>query len=1036
MAGLRLLQINGQRARLVMSQLRKVLCDEDIDILLLQEPYCFKGEIAGFSGLRIMKSDDEECMASIVVCNPDISVTMIASLATSHGVCVAVDWNGTTTYLVSLYCQASHPIQEYLDYIERVNNMFGNQRLVFAMDSNAKSTLWYEDTTDDKGRDLVELIAQTRLACINLPERLKTFSSSNGESNIDLTLASASVDRDIANWEVHESWTTSDHRAITFDIRKGAEASGQDYVSRRYNIKKMNWELYDDFVRRRLNRNGRADINRLNAEDQAKSLQEIMLGACQIAAPPKRKIPLCVPWWNAELTTLRRETIAARKDYQKARRERWSENDLTTQKEFMKRKMNIYKTAIHRAKLDSWKRFIQEQGNRDPWKTVYKIVTRKSNTGDVISSVNVDGVETTNWKETVTAILDSLIVSSNDNDLSEEQLVIAAENDRYTSEEEEVAFTPEELETAVKKMKLNRTPGGDLIEPEVVKRLWQVKPRVLLGVMNTCLRDKTFPNIWKPGEIKILRKPDRPPGEVKAYRPITLLPVMGKLYERLIVERIMIMNERSGEMAEGQYGFRKGKSTVDAVVKLQETVRENDDKYALGIFIDISGAFDNMWWQSVFRSLRKSHVSTSLYEIIKEYFRERKVTVRSRHDSISKVLTRGCPQGSVIGPVAWNLVFDEMINMQIEGVTQIAYADDLALVVRGNSRAELERRADNALITVNRWVKLHRMELAVNKTKIMMLKGKLSSNRRPSVRVGASPVSYAASLKYLGIILDDRGSFVPHMVHIRDKVTRLCAQIARIARKDWGLGSHAMNILYEGVFVPIITYGAPVWVPKIGTPPVCRKIISMQRFVLLSMTRACRTVSNDALQVLAGRMPMDLAAIEKALTYWASKKISKEEMGVRSLSENEQPLVVERRRIRQNLIDIWQSKWDASTKGRITNVWMPNVNPFLHKTSPWFRPGLRLTYLITGHGSLNGKLYELGIVEEANCTCGEIETAEHILMSCELYTDLRGRLMNTLEIDEMRMLNWEDLAVDRDIYKTLSEFAEETFEYRKTVLRI
>lgn len=84
---------------------------------------------------------------------------------------------------------------------------------------------------------------------------------------------------------------------------------------------------------------------------------------------------------------------------------------------------------------------------------------------------------------------------------------------------------------------------------------------------------------------------------MKAYRPITLLPVVGKLYERLLVDRILASQERSGGMADGQYGFRKGRSTVDAVIRLQQDVSERGDKYVLGVFIDISGAFDNLWWQ-------------------------------------------------------------------------------------------------------------------------------------------------------------------------------------------------------------------------------------------------------------------------------------------------------------------------------------------------------------------------------------------------------------------------------------------------------
>lgn len=149
---------------------------------------------------------------------------------------------------------------------------------------------------------------QLRLACLNIADNLKTFSSTNGESNIDVTLATASVDRYIANWRVHEGWTTSDHRAITFELLKDAEMSGNEFVSSRFNLNKIKWEQFDDWVKRKLNRQGRAEIDTLSAEDQAQKIQEILLVACERAAPKKRWMARSVPWWNAELTTLRKET--------------------------------------------------------------------------------------------------------------------------------------------------------------------------------------------------------------------------------------------------------------------------------------------------------------------------------------------------------------------------------------------------------------------------------------------------------------------------------------------------------------------------------------------------------------------------------------------------------------------------------------------------------------------------------------------------------------------------------------------------------
>lgn len=186
---LKFMQINGQRTRLLMAQVRRVMDEEQIDILLLQEPYNFKGKVVGFADLRVISTAGDSCIAAIVVTNPDLTITNLNSLMNSHVACASIDW--WVVYCI-VYCQAGHQIQPYLGYLDNAMEKLEGRHTVIGMDANAKSVVWYSGYTDDKDSLMDEFVQQRRLMYVNIPSNLSTFSTVNGESNIDLTIVTPS----------------------------------------------------------------------------------------------------------------------------------------------------------------------------------------------------------------------------------------------------------------------------------------------------------------------------------------------------------------------------------------------------------------------------------------------------------------------------------------------------------------------------------------------------------------------------------------------------------------------------------------------------------------------------------------------------------------------------------------------------------------------------------------------------------------------------------------------------------------------------
>ena len=156
-------------------------------------------------------------------------------------------------------------------------------------------------------------------------------------------------------------------------------------------------------------------------------------------------------------------------------------------------------------------------------------------------------------------------------------------------------FAVEEVQVAIMKQKINKAAGPDGLKAEVLHHLVGELSPFLCKLFNECLLQGRIPNRFKFANIVVLSKgEDKDPKMVKSYRPICLLNVFGKVQERLLSKRLREHRLLHG-ISDMQFGFRKGKSAQDAINLALESVHGSDAKYIVGIFIDIAGAFDNLW---------------------------------------------------------------------------------------------------------------------------------------------------------------------------------------------------------------------------------------------------------------------------------------------------------------------------------------------------------------------------------------------------------------------------------------------------------
>ena len=376
---------------------------------------------------------------------------------------------------------------------------------------------------------------------------------------------------------------------------------------------------------------------------------------------------------------------------------------------------------------------------------------------------------------------------------------------------------------------------------------------------------------------------------------------------------------------------------------------------------------------------------SEIIALIRDYLRNRTVVFRTNGGEVKRNLTKGCPQGSLLGPKLWNVLFDDLIKtLGQNGFEKVVVcADDGAIVFHGNTRKKIQEQGQRAVNIVEEWCEGRKMKLPPSKTVMMLLRGKLNIGRPPNIYLDGKPLKMVSEKCYLGITFE-AGIMGPkirkHVIKVAKKYRTLFGSLRRIAKRDWGLNYRALEIKYKGLFVPIATYAAAAW-NQIANERDWRTLTLAQRHALIGVTRAYRTVPAEAMQVLAGVLPIRLEVEKRAANYRIKKGIA-----FQMNSHENSP---------QKVLECWQHRWDETEKGKVTREFFPSIIERMKMN--WIKPNHYTSQFLTGHGDFKPKLTKLGIAEESKCTCEEEEINTHILLTCNVWTQQRQDLKNYLQ---------------------------------------
>lgn len=196
------------------------------------------------------------------------------------------------------------------------------------------------------------------------------------------------------------------------------------------------------------------------------------------------------------------------------------------------------------------------------------------------------------------------------------------------------------------------------------------------------------------------------------------------------------------------------------------------------VTLNVANAFNSASWARIMQSLEAKQVPGYLTRTLQSYLSDRVITYGENQTILN--LSSGVPQVSVLGPLLWATMHDDLLSMERpEGVKLISFADDVALLGRGWRTKELEERVNAALKLVSEWISDARLRLAVSKTEAVMFTRK-RDYRRPTFVLGDSTIRTAKSFKYLGVEIDDGRRFKIHEEKVGAKAMETAQALSRI----------------------------------------------------------------------------------------------------------------------------------------------------------------------------------------------------------------------------------------------------------------
>ena len=401
--------------------------------------------------------------------------------------------------------------------------------------------------------------------------------------------------------------------------------------------------------------------------------------------------------------------------------------------------------------------------------------------------------------------------------------------------------------------------GPDDIHYDFIRHMSKASTQILLNFFNAIWEAHFFPPQWKHSYIVPMLKPGKPTHLCSSYRPIQLTSYISKVYERMIANRLKWYAEKHQLFHTYQCAFRKGRSTLDHILRLETDVREGFFKkeYTVAVFLDIKSAYNLVSKDGLMTKLYDLGFRGRFMHFISQYLSNRTFQVKSLVLSDRFPQENGVVQGGVISPLLFLFMINDVFNNMQTDIKHARYADDCTLWVQHPDVHVALHKIQVALGQVEKWANKWGYIFSAPKSQAIIYKRRIRKVKfgpLQRITINGNQIELQSSVRFLGVILDQKLMMKQHLEDVKARASKRVSVLKCVAASGKGVDRKILLSIYKSLVRPILEYCCQIF--DGSNNRLVMRIETIQNQCLRIVSGAFRTSPVTALRVECNIPPL------------------------------------------------------------------------------------------------------------------------------------------------------------------------------------